>query len=483
MELKRLSEIYAITPDPEAGAECDQKYPGYYTHWCRFMVTLPHIPLDCIAIVHGPQGCVGNQKDFLGTYWCQYHGSSFFYAPTTNMDQTDAILGAEDKLRTVIKEVDELYKPRMIFILVTCPAGIIQEPVDDVARDMEDKVQAERIIVIKCEGYTSYAAGLYNIYEGRLLANELLQNPEKKIPRSVNILGISKETHYPSDYLEDSLELERLLNKLGITVNSVLYQTATVDSWTRATEAEFNTMVCPQRAMPLATDMFDRWGIPHGQRFNPLGVTPITNWIMEVAEFFEIEEQAEELVKEEYTRIKEDWEEARRLVDGKIVLIDGGDPMTAVGRGIAWGRMCADLGMRPILFNLPPIEIKAKIHHTIFAIQEGFDPEVVYHDYAYHRRFSPMRVIEELDLNPEDIGLYMGDVYPTAVAKEWQAPVFDPANFPRIVTTSHCNKNRGSTGRRSGFTGAGRTARDIINAVHMAERKSVPTLYGRIGGL
>lgn len=483
MELKRLSEIYAITPDPEAGKENDERYPGYYTHWCQFMVTLPHIPLDCVAIIHGPQGCIGNQKDFLGTYWCQYHGSSFLYAPCTNMNQTDAILGAEDKLRTCILEVDRIYKPRVIFIVVTCCAGIIQEPVEDVARDMESKVEADRIIVLKAEGYTSYAGGLYCLYDSRRLAKELLEEPKRKIPKSVNILGISKETHYPGRFFGDSYELERLLNKIGIKVNSVLYQAATIDAWARASEAVFNTFVCPQRGMPLATEMEDRWGIPYGKGFNPLGVTAITNWIMEVAAFFGLEKEARRLVEEEYRLIKNDWEEAKRLVDGKIALLDGGDPMTAAGRTIVWGRMCADLGMRPIIFNIPPIEVKAKFHHVLFALEEGFDPEYVYYDYAYHRRFTPIKVIDELGLNPEDVSLYMGDVFPTALVEEWQIPIFDPSNSPRIITASHCNKNRGSPGRRSGFTGAGRTAKDIINAVNMARRKSIPTLYGRVGGL
>jgi nitrogenase molybdenum-iron protein alpha/beta subunit len=399
------------------------------------------------------------------------------------MDRSDVILGAEDKLRESLLEVDRIYKPRVIFVLASCCAGGIGEPVEDVAQEMQSQVGAEKIIVMRAEGFNYYSVKEETIYAPRRMAEELCEPPKRKLPRSANILGVVKEVHSPGNFPEDTHELVRLFDKLGITTNSVLFYASTVDAFKRASEAEFNALICPQRGMPIAEYLEEQWGIPHGKRPMPLGVTTTINWIREVGEFFGLEKEVNQLIDEEYALIKDKWEEAKRLVDGKIALIEGGDVMGAVGRAFAWARMCADLGMRPIIFNIPPIEIKGRYHHTEFNLRDGFDPEIVYSDYAYHRRLSPVKVVEEFGFNVDDVAAYMGDVYPTAVVKNWREPIFDPSNAPKLDACIHTTRRRGYPGRRGGFRGAFSTASDLINVIQMAKRKSIPTLYGRIAGV
>lgn len=484
IELKQLSEVYAITPETNT-LEREKMFPGYYSHWCPSKIAHYHLGLqDCVVLIHGPQGCSGNYRQFLCSYVSQYHGSPFVYTPTTNMKQGDTILGASEKLRDAIFEVDRIYKPKVIFVVVTCCAGVIKEPVSEIADEVESLVDAERIIVIETPGFTHYSCGNVNMYISRKLA-ELFEEPKRKNPKSINILGITKEVHTEGkSFMEDSNELERLVNKIGVTVNSVLVQAASLDDFKRASEAEFNAIVCPQWGYPQATEMKDRWGIPHGKGFNPLGVTAISEWLMEIGEHFGIQDLAQKVVDEEYAQIKSVWEEAKKVVSGKIALIDGADPMSSAGRSIAWARLCADLGMRPILMNIPPVEVKGKIHHAMFALESGFDPEIIWATYAFHRRFSPWQVCEGLGIDFKDIGVYMGDVYPRAASDkdDWDKPFFDPANVPKIISSTHNNKNRNCPGRRAGFTGAGRFAQDLINVNRMAQRGTMPTLFGRLGG-
>jgi nitrogenase molybdenum-iron protein alpha/beta subunit len=491
LELHKLSEVYNSIPDPEAPGLMEKLHPGYYTHWCRFMQGgIETIQLDSVAIVHGPQGCIGTFRDFLMSYIPQFHGHPFLHWVCTNMNATDAILGAENKLRQAILEVDKLYKPRAIFVVVTCCAGIIQEGVEDVAKDMETQVDAEKIITLRFEGHCSYATTFLSYHMSRY-ARELVPEgePKRKIPRSVNILGVSKETHYPAKFPEDgfpedSHELERLFNKMGITVNSVLTQNATLDAFERAPEAELNVVVCPQLGNTFAIVMEERFGMPYIRRLAPIGVTAISNFLKDVGKHFNLEKEAEKVIAEEYALIKDDWEEAKRMVQGKIALVEGGDVMTNVGRAIAWSQLASDLGMRPIIFNLPAIEIRSKHQHVLTALEMGYDFDIVWGwNYAYKRRLHPQQVLEALGFKPSDVGVYMDDVFPTAVAKDWETPVFDPSNSPRIIACTHCNKQKGSPGRRVGFTAAGRTARDIIDANKMAKRNCKPTLFGRLGGL
>lgn len=480
MEVKRLKEIYESTPDPRS-REREERFPGYYSMWCSFKAAHHHLALrDCVVLVHGPQGCIGNARAYLTTYVSQFFGLPFPHSPSTNMNVSDAILGAEDKLKEVLYEVDEIYKPKMIFLVVTCCAGVTREPVEEVAKEMEERLKA-RIMVIRAEGFTYHCNAAMHEYISHKLS-ELFEDPKEKIPLSVNILGISKEVHHKGNFLHDSHELERLLKKVGIKVNSVLLEGASLDAIIKAPMAEYNVFDCPQWGFGMAKAMRERFGIPHGLRFNPLGVTAISNWLYEVGEFFGKEKEVKRVVEEEYSRIGDVWEEAKRLMKGKVVLIDGGDPMSSVGRGIAWGRMCKDLGMEPIYFNLPPIEVRGMNRHLELALSEGFNPLMVYADYSHHRRLSPIKVIRELGLDYKDVGLYIGDIYPRVIS-EWDKPIFDPSNFPRVVTGIHCVRNRKSPGRRCGFRGAERFALDIIAACGMARRQKKPTLYGRVSSL
>jgi len=480
VEVKRLKEIYENTPDPKS-QEREERFPGYYSMWCSFKAAHHHLALrDCVVLVHSPQGCIGNARAYLTTYVSQFFGLPFPFSPSTSMNVADAILGSEDKLRKVLHEVCEIYKPKMIFLLVTCCAGVIRESVEEVAKEMEEKL-GMKIMVIRAEGFTYYCNAAMHEYISSKLS-ELFEDPKDKIPLSVNILGISKEIHHRGNFPHDSHELERLLNRIGLRVNSVLLEGASLEAIKRAPMAEYNVFDCPQWGFGMAKAMEERFNVAHGRCFNPLGVTAISNWLHEVGEFFGKEREVKRVVEEEYLRIKDVWQEARRLTKGKIALIDGGDPMSSVGRGIAWGRMCKDLGMEPIYFNIPAVEIKGMNRHLELALSEGFNPLVVYADYSHHRRLSPIKIIHELGLDCRDIGLYIGDIYPRAIA-EWDRPIFDPSNFPRVVTGIHCVRNRGSPGRRCGFKGAERFAMDVIAAHGMARRQKKPTFYGRVGSL
>lgn len=478
LDLKRLSQVFAEAPDPKS-EEREKLAPGYYAHWCSFKCAKFQLALqDAVVLVHGPQGCVGNERVFLSSYISQYFGSPFQHSPTTDLRQSDVILGASDKLQDAILEVDKIYRPRLIFLMVTCCAGITKEPVEEVAESLQGQVKA-KIVVMRAEGFKHYCSGWVRPYLSHVVAH-LMQAPEKKIAKSVNILGVSKEVHAKGRFPSDSHEMERLLERLGLTVHSVLLQGSTYDDIRKAPEAEYNVLDCPEWGMPYADRMKREWGVPHGKRYLPVGVQAISNWLIEVAEFFGLEEKARQVIDEEYSRIAPLWEEARKILQGKVALLDGGDPMSAIGRPLVWGKMCeVELGMRPILFNTPPIEIKSNEQHVNLALGEGFDPEVVYYHHPYHRRLSPTDVLESLGLTVDDVGLYAGDVYPT-VESEWREPVFDPSNAPRVVMATHCNRDRGAPGRRVGFRGAERFAMDVIQANSMARRKDRPTLQGRL---
>ncbi|TDA69521.1 MAG: hypothetical protein D9V47_05275 [Clostridia bacterium] len=481
IHIDRLSKVIAETPDPRSD-EREKLFPCYYSHWCPYQYLKFHLGLrDTVFLAHTPQGCVGAERAFESTYTGQYFGEPFYYTPCTDMRENDIILGGADKLREALFEVERVYEPKLIIVLFSCATGMIRDPIDEVVEEVKGKIKA-KVVTVDGMGLRNWACGIG--YEpGPAALGKLVDPPKHKLKDAVNIVGVTKEIYHVGRFINDTHEYVRLVQALGLKVRAVLWQGATVEDLVGAAEAEFNAIDCPQWGYPLAKTIYEKYGVPHGTKALPLGVEATRRWMLDVARHFGLESAAERVFAEEYARIKDVWEKARTLVEGKLALIDGGDPMGAAGRCLTWARLASELGMRPVIFNIPPLELKGKIHHVNFALADGNDPEIVWtSEYAYHRRLQPWRVLERLGASPDDVGTYVGDVFTRAMAKEGK-PVFDPSNSPRVMLTTHMSRRAGSPGRRVGFVGARSFAEDIINTVAMAKKRVKPSLRGRLAGL
>lgn len=84
------------------------------------LYTLRDLDVD-VAILHGPSGC-----GFRAARLLEEDGMKVV---TTSMSEEDLIFGASDKLIEVLKEVDELFSPRIIGVVGSCVSMIIGENV------------------------------------------------------------------------------------------------------------------------------------------------------------------------------------------------------------------------------------------------------------------------------------------------------------------------------------------------------------------
>src|ERR1017187_5040487 len=136
---KRAKQI--ILNDPEAPPEIaanTRTNPGIIPQrgctyaGCRGVVMGPIY--DLLQITHGPVGC--------GFYaWLSRRnlvrpakGQTNYlqYCMNTDMQEDQIIFGGEKKLKQAIKEAYEIFKPKAIAILATCPVGLIGDDIHTV---------------------------------------------------------------------------------------------------------------------------------------------------------------------------------------------------------------------------------------------------------------------------------------------------------------------------------------------------------------
>ncbi|HNZ87220.1 MAG TPA: Ni-sirohydrochlorin a,c-diamide reductive cyclase catalytic subunit [Methanofastidiosum sp.] len=113
------------------------------------LYTLRDLDVD-VAVLHGPSGC-----GFRAARLLEEDGMKVV---TTSMSEEDLIFGASDKLIEVLKEVDELFSPKMIGVVGSCVSMIIGENVKKAIIDSGLKDKAFFVEIHGCMGANTRGA-------------------------------------------------------------------------------------------------------------------------------------------------------------------------------------------------------------------------------------------------------------------------------------------------------------------------------------
>jgi len=478
-----LREFVEATPDIQAAQEVEELYPNFTGVWCRFLYgvsTGMSLNEDVVHLVHAPLGCTSAGRNFLLTHLSEAWGQGFPHIPQTNMGNSQVIMGGEDDLRQAILAVDRDYKPALIIVYVNCCAGLIGDNVDEVISSVKDEIKS-KIIHIPTEGFSSCWCGeSIHLIAPKFI--EIMDPPSKIIKNSVNILGMHRETFCtfgefsPDPYFKED-ELVRYVKKLGLIPHRVLIS-GSYDYIRTAPEAQVNALNCPTFGYPMAWAMEEKFGTPYLRHALPIGVKATENWIRELAKFSGREEEGERLISTEYEMIREDWEMAMHALEGRVALIEGGrNTLSAFAKAMAYARMSMELGMTPYLFNLHPLEVKAKPQDYNYFLEEGCNPMILMGSYPYSMPVSLSDVMKDLGLDRDQVIYFINDVYPFA-----RAGAADPSDTARVDSSIHHRRKKRDVSRGVGFRASKEWAGDLLIAAKTSQRKREPTLYGRLFG-
>jgi len=324
---KRSKQIIVNDPEniQEIGANT-RTVPGIITQrgctyaGCRGVVMGP--VYDLLQITHGPVGCgfyawmsrrnLARPKD--GVNFMQY-------CMTTDMQEEQIVFGGEKKLRQAIQEAYDIFKPKAIAILSTCPIGLIGDDIHQVAREMKDKLGIN-VIAFSCEGYkgVSQSAGHHiannEVFKHIIGLNDITEPGEF----TINILG-------EYNIGGDAWEIDALLKRCGIHLNATLSGDVNYDQIARAHTVQLNTVMC-HRSINYIADMMERkFGIPW-IKINFLGAEATAKSLRKIAQYFDNEElsaRVEAVIEDEMAHLRPVREEvAARCRGKKAALFVGG---------------------------------------------------------------------------------------------------------------------------------------------------------------
>ncbi len=330
---------------PEIGANA-RTIPGIITQrgcsyaGCKGVVLGP--TRDFVNLTHGPIGC--------GFYsWLTRRNQTrpptpddpnfMTYCFSTDLQDGDIVFGGEKKLRAAIQEAYDLFKPKAISIFATCPVGLIGDDIHNVAREMKEQLGIN-VFAFSCEGYkgVSQSAG-HHIANNGIFTHVVGRDDTAKEGRyKINLLG-------EYNIGGDGFEIDRILDKCGITRVATFSGNSTYEQFATAHTADLNTIMCHRSINYVAEMMEKKYGIPW-IKVNFIGAHSAAKSLRKIAKYFESQElidKVEEVIAEEMVEVEKVSAEVRPRCEGKLAMLFVGG-----SRAHHYQDLFAEMGMKTI---------------------------------------------------------------------------------------------------------------------------------------
>jgi nitrogenase molybdenum-iron protein alpha chain len=368
---------------PEVGANA-RTIPGIITQrgcsyaGCKGVVLGP--TRDIVNLTHGPIGC-GFYSWLTRRNQTRPEGpedANFMtYCFSTDLQDEDIVFGGEKKLRAAIREAYETFHPKAISIFSTCPVGLIGDDVHSVARDMKEELGIN-IFGFSCEGYkgVSQSAG-HHIANNGIFTHVVGLNdtpPEGKF--KMNLLG-------EYNIGGDGFEIDRIFDKVGITLVSTFSGNSTYDKFANSHTADLNAIMCHRSINYVAEMMEKKFGIPW-IKVNFIGAHSSAKSLRKIAAYFDDEEltaRVEEVIAEEMVEVEKVRLDVKSRCEGKVAMLFVGG-----SRAHHYQDLFAEMGMKTVSAGYE------------FAHRDDYEGRVVLPNIKID---ADSRNIEELDVHPD----------------------------------------------------------------------------------
>lgn len=316
---------------------------------------------DVAVLVHGPSGCV---ESFQTTR--PYPGASAQHKPkplSTDMRLKDVVYGAGEKLSKAIVQTDRELRPALIVVLTNCCADIIGEDVGAAIRKVLSGVRADLIHVESggCSG-NGFRIGADRVFEALFAHVATKPVPPRTAEPSVNLFT-KRLSGRPAE-VADVREVQRLLARCGIALNTTVCLGASYDDLRRIPSAHANASFCYLFGDAPMQVLCERFGQRFAKTTFPIGLQGTLDWVRAIASVLGVD--AKPLLEDpEVAQYRQKIEEARRRYAGREAFI------WAPGeKGLAFARFAAELGMRPCLYSMGYL-MAEELRATIDLVLEG----------------------------------------------------------------------------------------------------------------
>jgi nitrogenase molybdenum-iron protein alpha chain len=298
-------------------------------------VLIVHSPIGCTGVMNFENGNMKIARRFLG----EKEQNSWIM--TTNMDENDIIMGAEEKLKKTILEAVRRHDPELISIMASCASGIIGDDVDHVIEELQPGLRAI-LLPIHCEGFRSRIpmTGSDSAFLGiqRHILNGV--KPVKEKQDLVNVVVL------PTTGPKDRAHISELIEGLGLEANLVPYF-GTVAGLRRMVAAKVSTSVCAAYGKELLEFLHQEYDVPYTKFIMPIGSEETDEWLREIARHTGRERQAEEVIAREREKYLPGIQALRKKTEGKRVMI-----CNNMMRSLSNAALSRDLGLEVVVMQM-----------------------------------------------------------------------------------------------------------------------------------
>ncbi|MDR3229880.1 MAG: hypothetical protein LBT65_00420 [Synergistaceae bacterium] len=262
------------------------------------LFTLRALP-RAIPVIHASAGCGYNLYNaanagagYLGGGYCG--GTAW---SSTNVVEQDIVFGGEPRLREQIRSTLELIAGDLYVVVTGCMVEMIGDDVSSVVAEFADVEPP--VIAISTpsfrgnshDGYDMILAGLFETYVRRGIA---------KRDDTVNLLGLvpGQDAFYKGNLTE----IRRLLERVGLRVNTFFGEGDTLENLQNASEASLNIVLSDVYGIKAA-QAFEKI---HGARYIslplPIGAAQTAEFLRGVGEELHRTDAVERIIRDEEAR-------------------------------------------------------------------------------------------------------------------------------------------------------------------------------------
>ncbi len=245
-----------------------------------------------LPILHSGPGCAQKLSESTGS--SGYFSPNIF--PCTSINEKDVVFGGVKKLNSTIENALKVIDADLYVVLTGCIPEIVGDDSGEVVSRFED---ADKPVI-----YAPTAGFKGNNYKGHeqvvdAIIDQYLKKSDKQQKGLVNIWA--DVPYQDLFWLGNIRELEKLVQELGLTPNTIFGFKRGIDNINKIPEAEFNLLVSPWVGLGNMKKMERKLGIPY-LHYPTLrsGATETSKFLRAVGEFAGVDQEKVEAVIKEH---------------------------------------------------------------------------------------------------------------------------------------------------------------------------------------
>ncbi|MBQ1832714.1 MAG: nitrogenase [Treponema sp.] len=275
----------------------------------RNVTVVYHTPIGCSAFIPRWTALYSGLAAKIGKKW----NTNYL---CTNLNESDTVFGAENKLRKTVQEAYDRYPSDAIFICTGCVTGIIGEDIDSVAAEFDKKIPIP-VIPVHCEGIKSkvWATG-FDISD-YIVLKYIVKAPKQKR----NIINFKN--------FEESIRpfITKIFKRFDVEP-LFLYANSTVEELSHISESRATVSSCGALSPYLGNALEELYGVPYVRTINGNGMEGFDKWLRDIARILHKEEIAEQIILEEREKYLSKIEKLKKQFTGKTAVIAAGPGFT-----------------------------------------------------------------------------------------------------------------------------------------------------------